>query len=109
MPGLGGFATYALERLSEILSDWKLQFPDPKPSEGIVIENQVLVLRAIAHQPGSIIKDEEPYRAGKPLRYRTVRRLLDLGLLTSGRDDRGIDYITVTPKGWDRITDVDKA
>ncbi len=82
----------------------KLRWPDPKPTEGIVIEDQIGVLQAIATQPGSIIKDEEPHRAGKPLRYRTIQRLLELEQLVSGRDDRGIDYITLTARGWDRIT-----
>ncbi len=92
-----------------------LRWPDPKPTEGIVIEDQIGVLQAIAQQPGSIIKDEEPYRAGKPLRYRTVQRLLGLGQLTNGQDDRsiayshivrdiGLPYITLTARGWDRIT-----
>ncbi len=69
-----------------------------------MIEDQIGVLRAIAKEPGSIIKDEEPHRAGKPLRYRTIQRLLELEQLVSGRADRGIDYITLTARGWDRIT-----
>ncbi len=91
-----------LERWAEILNS--LRWPDSKPSEGIVIEDQIGVLQAIAQQPGSIIKDEEPHRAGKPLRYRTIQRLLELGQLVSGRDDRGINYITLTARGWERIT-----
>ena len=101
-------------RLIERIFD-KLRWPDPKPSEGIVIEDQIGVLKAIAKEPGSIIKDEEPYRAGKPLRYRTVQRLLELGQLTNGQDDRsiayshivrdvGLPYITLTARGWERIT-----
>ena len=82
----------------------KLRWPDPKPTEGIVIEDQIGVLKAIAKEPGSIIKDEAPHRAGKPLRYRTIQRLLNLEQLVSGRDDRGIDYITLSARGWDRIT-----
>ena len=92
-----------LERWAEILNS--LRWPDPKPTEGIVIEDQIGVLKAIAKEPGSIIKDEEPYRAGKPLRYRTIQRLLELEQLVLGREDlRGIDYITLTARGWDRIT-----
>ena len=86
-----------------------LRWPDSKPSEGIVIEDQIGVLQAIAEQPGSIIKDEEPHRAGKPLRYRTVQRLLALDDLVYHRTDNGTLYIVVTSKGWERITDVDKA
>jgi hypothetical protein len=97
-----------LDRVAEVLHS--LRWSDLKPSEGIVIEDQIGVLRAIAHSPGSIIKDEEPHRAGKPLRYRTIQRLLKLEQLTNGLDDRGIGYITLTAEGWDRIVvvDVDK-
>ncbi len=91
-------------RLIERIFD-KLRWPDPEPLlEGSVIEDQIGVLKAIATQPGSIIKDEEPHRAGEPLRYRTVQRLLTLEQLVSGRDDRGISYITLTARGWERIT-----
>ncbi len=97
-----------LERWAEILNS--LRWPDPKPPEGIVIEDQIGVLKAIAKQPGSIIKDEEPhslvlvFRAGKALRYRTIHRLLEMEQLVIGRDDRGINYITLTARGWERIT-----
>ncbi len=91
---------YYLEQLFS-----KLRWPDPKPTEGIVIEDQIGVLKAIAKEPGSIIKDVEPHRAGKPLRYRTIQRLLELKQLVLGREDlRGIAYITLTARGWDRIT-----
>ncbi len=93
-------------RLLERIFD-KLRWPDPKPTEGILIEDQIGVLKAIAEQPGSIIKGgpaSEPYRAGKPLRYRTVERLLGLEELRIGRDLSGIEYITLTARGWDRIT-----
>ena len=86
-----------------------LRWPDPKPSEGIVIEDQIGVLRAIAKEPGSIIKVntiDVPYRAGKPLRYRTVQRLLELEQLTLQRAHDGSDLtlITLTARGWERIT-----
>ncbi len=84
-----------------------LKWPDPKPSEGIVIEDQIGVLKAIAKQPGSIIrvgKNDEPYRADKPLRYRTVQRLFDLEELRNHRDPSGIEYITLSARGWERIT-----
>ena len=81
-----------------------------------MIEDQIGVLQAIAKQPGSIIKDEKPHRAGKPLRYRTVKRLLDMGDLSTGRGYNssgtdvtlGYEYITLTSAGWERITNVDK-
>jgi hypothetical protein len=90
----------------------KLRLPDPKPSEGIVIEDQIGVLRAIAAQPGSVIRAEEPYRAGKPLRHRTVERLLATHDLHIQRADVFMEtaaVITLTAFGWERITDVDKA
>ncbi len=90
-------------RLLERIFD-KLRWPDPKPSEGIVIEDQIGVLKAIAKEPGSIIKDEEPHRAGKPLRYRTIQRLLEMEQLVSFRDDGGTSYITLNARGWERIT-----
>jgi hypothetical protein len=88
----------------------KLRLPDPKPSEGIVIEDQEGVLEAIAQQPGSIIKMSNPYRAGKPLRYRTVMRLLDREdlVITVAADLESTAYITLTAKGWDRLLTVDK-
>ena len=93
--------------------DWIIDFlkwPDLRPTESIVIETQEAVLKAIARQPGSIITGEEPYRADKPLRYRTVQRLLTLEDLSIGRgyDISGTDYITLTAQGWERITDVDR-
>ncbi len=87
----------------------KLRWPDPKPSEGIVIEDQIGVLKAIAKQPGSIIRVEDPslpYRADKPLRYRTVIRLIEMDQLTiqHADDATGTNYITLTARGWERIT-----
>ena len=87
-----------------------LRFPDPKPSEGHMIESQEAVLKAIARQPGSSIHGEEPFKADRPLRYRTVQRLLELGDLAFQRADdfEGTSYIVVTAQGWDRITKIDK-
>ena len=86
-----------------------LRWPDPKPSEGIVIEDQIGVLRAIAKQPGSMIRADDPYRAGKPLRHRTVDRLLTMHHLHIQRADdiESTSVITLTAFGWERITDVD--
>ncbi len=82
-----------------------LRWPDPE-SEDFVIESQDAVLKAVARQPGSAIKADEPYRADRPLRYRTVQRLLEFGDLAFQRADdaEGTTYIIVTAQGWNRIT-----
>lgn len=106
MPGLGGFATYALERLSKILSEMRIQYLDPKRTEGSVIENQVAVLKVIAQQPGSVIPYVDPPRAGnKPIRFRTVRRLVELDQLGIRQSDLNNSlYLFLTARGWERIT-----
>jgi hypothetical protein len=88
----------------------KLRWPDPKPSEGIVIEDQIGVLKAIAEQPGSVIRADNLW-AGKPLRHRTVERLLAMHDLFLQRADdmESTSVITLTAFGWERITDVDRA
>ena len=76
-----------------------------------MIEDQIGVLKAIAEQPGSMIRGNEPYRADQPLRYRTVQRLLATHDLHIQRADdvESTTVITLTAFGWERITDVDKA
>ncbi len=75
-----------------------------------MIESQEAVLKAIARQPGSSIHGDEPFKADKPLRYRTVQRLLELEDLALQRadDNDGTTFIIVTAQGWDRITKIDK-
>ena len=101
-------AQVAIGRLVEIIDN--LEWPDPKASEGPVIESQVAVLRAIARQPGSVILYEDPARAGtKPIRFRTIRRLVELGDLEIHQSDQSQKlYLVLSNEGWDRITKVDK-
>lgn len=104
-------ASIALDRLAEIINS--VEWPDPKPTEGSVIESQMLVLKAIAERPGSVIAwSETPRVEDKPIRLRTVERLIDIGELEMRRADDadGTLYVQLTVKGWDRITKkVDKA
>jgi len=94
-----------LERWAEILTS--LRWPDPKPTEGgIVIEGQLEVLKAIAKEPGSVIPFENSPRAGdRPIRFRTVRRLVELDQLGIRHSDQDNNlYLTLTARGWERIT-----
>ena len=71
-----------------------------------MIEDQIGVLKAIAKEPGSVIPFEDPPRAGgKPIRFRTVRRLVELDQLwvTQANHNNNL-YLTLTARGWDRIT-----
>ncbi len=83
-----------------------LRWPDPKSTEGILIEDQIGVLQAIAKEPGSVIPFEDPPRAGdRPIRFRTVRRLVELDQLWITQADHNNNlYLTLTARGWDRIT-----
>ena len=107
---LGKLSRFALNRFAEVIA--RLEFPDsPSSQDPPMLESQTFVLRAIAEQPGSVIRAMEPYRAGdKPLRARTVERLLATHELHIQRADDvgGTTFITLTAFGWDRITTVDK-
>ena len=97
-----------LDRLAEIFTS--LSWPDSKTAEVSVIERQESVLYIIAQQPGSVIAWSENLRAGdKPIRLRTVTRLVDMGELEILRADNpeGTLYVQLTIAGWDRIAKVD--
>ena len=105
---LGRMTALALDRLAEVIGS--LEWPDPKPlslKDPSMIERQESVLRVIAQRPGSaIVWSETPRADERPIRLRTVERLVDMGELEILRADNaeGTLYIQLTAKGWDRIT-----
>ncbi len=98
----------ALGQVVRLISGVKsslLLFKDP-----LILEKQNDVLKAVAQQPGSAVAWSDRMRAGdKPLRLRTIERLIELGDLEIRRADdyEGTMYLQLTVQGWDRVVKID--